>query len=41
MYQFRVSAGIMDSQTNTVNEGDLSDITASTTVYVPKPGIII
>ena len=37
-YQFRVSAGITDSETNTVNEGELSTITESTTLFIPEPG---
>ena len=35
-YEFRVSAAIMYGQT--LNEGDLSTVTASTTVFVPEPG---
>ena len=36
-YQFRVSAGVVEG--DVINEGELSDISVSSTVYVPEPGM--
>ena len=36
-YQFRVSASVVDDRV--LNEGELSDVTARTILFVPKPGI--
>ena len=36
-YEFRVSAAIMTG--HTLNEGELSTVSASSTVFVPEPGM--
>lgn len=38
-YQFRVSAAVMVGQN--INEGELSAVTANTTLFIPEPGAFV